>query len=742
MIVAFSLIFTEIGYGATIFKIIAPLHEWYQVTSWVVGSLLCLLYILDFRFWSPGAVSSFTQLLLGAGLFCLAIFTFRDRPYSPLVVVYVGTPLIYMFFYLRVFSKAHISNFMISVGGVFIVWGIICFFGAMMWMTANSFWWGKGTQAVMRARLNMCNDVDSDNFTDWSTLGNGATKLEYDNLFGFNDEDSNATVREERWERCRMTNETYCTSYGIALFAEPSGQMCCCHAAKQSADSVCDPGEDSCLAAFMLWGAPVMGSVVLLLFGGICQIMAASVSEVQHDGDMGEGTKVLVYFLGLGLLGVYVAASLAGASMRIAELVKVFSILTIGMSVMFIGGSVGWESLESELSKNPIIHKLEGAVGSDLFKAIGVITMAPVFLAYCIISLINQALRKSLPCTAQHMEENPEEKKLMMTKLGTNIVEHLQKWHWAKVLSKVVWVGFIYFVFSVGVGRLTTLGLSALNDALSESGVPMVTLIYFIVGWTMFMLPPVPGVPVYLTGGVVVAQTASVEFGSFPLAVIYASFCACAVKAAAIFGQQKVIGGMLGAKVGVRQTVGVNSITIRAIRMILQEKGLNGKKIAILVGGPDWPTSVLTGILKQSYVNMIVGSAPFIVTIPMTVRLSFACRLLDILPAPTETIAGTGAGWGAAAQGEGEPVERCRSRHDAHACVDHAGSVHAARHGGHREDLQGAARCDHRRNPSGCKSCSCRHFCLLAVCSGAGCGGAGRRGPGSRRDTAEGQGEV
>ena len=68
MIVAFSLIFTEIGYGATIFKIIAPLHEWYQATSWVVGSLLCLLYILDFRFWSPGAVSSFASLLLGVGL--------------------------------------------------------------------------------------------------------------------------------------------------------------------------------------------------------------------------------------------------------------------------------------------------------------------------------------------------------------------------------------------------------------------------------------------------------------------------------------------------------------------------------------------------------------------------------------------------------------------------------------------------------------------------------------------------
>jgi len=105
----------------------------------------------------------------------------------------------------------------------------------------------------------------------------------------------------------------------------------------------------------------------------------------------------------------------------------------------------------------------------------------------------------------------------------------------------------------------------------------------------------------------------------FAASVIYAGFWACVVKAGAILIQQKLIGGKMGGYVSVRQAVGINSITIRAIRLILQEKGLSVRKIAILVGGPDWPTSVLTGILKQSYANMIVGSAPFVFTIPMTV---------------------------------------------------------------------------------------------------------------------------
>eukprot|EP01048_Picozoa_sp_COSAG05_P029920 COSAG05_NODE_10106_length_582_cov_25.541850_1_plen_67_part_10 len=65
----------------------------------------------------------------------------------------------------------------------------------------------------------------------------------------------------------------------------------------------------------------------------------------------------------------------------------------------------------------------------------------------------------------------------------------------------------------------------------------------------------------------------------------------------AITMQQKIIGGGLGTKVGVRSAVGVNSTAVRAIKLVLSDpKCLTLGKVAILVGGPDWPTSVLTGI--------------------------------------------------------------------------------------------------------------------------------------------------
>jgi hypothetical protein len=56
--------------------------------------------------------------------------------------------------------------------------------------------------------------------------------------------------------------------------------------------------------------------------------------------------------------------------------------------------------------------------------------------------------------------------------------------------------------------------------------------------------------------------------------------------------------------------------------MLLAEKGLTFKKVCILCGGPDWPTSVLTGILKLNLGDMLVGSMPVYLLIAPTVLSS------------------------------------------------------------------------------------------------------------------------
>jgi hypothetical protein len=389
---------------------------------------------------------------------------------------------------------------------------------------------------------------------------------------------------------------------------------------------------------------------------------------------MNSGTKVFTYVMLIALLGVYIASSIAGASMAVADLVTTFSFLTVAICVVFIGISVGWRSLGHQMEEIPIVRKLENARHSNMLKAIAVMFIGPLGILFFILSFVNQVFRKVFPCT-KHVDE--DEASLRLTQVGSNLWATLMEWDWTAVLSKMITFGFIFFIFQVGVGKLVTLGLSCLNYALDGMNLGIVTIIYNIVGFLMFMAPPVPGIPVYLTGGIVVAKNAENAMGSFAAGVAYASFWALFVKAAAILGQQKAIGKGLGGKVGVRQAVGVdsreqqiggsggsleppgpllespgpllthlhtvyiayseclptrlnplaestcfsqvNSLTIRAIKKILMEPGVTKGKVAVLVGGPDWPTSVLTGILGCSYSQMIVGSAPFIVTIPITV---------------------------------------------------------------------------------------------------------------------------
>jgi hypothetical protein len=618
----FATVFTEAGFGASIFKYMATHHEYYFWTRNATLLSMFLLYMFDFRFWAPGFATYFVGACVAAGLFLMAVFAFQARPYYPLVIMYIGTPLVYMFFYVRVFKKCHISNFMTSLAAVLIVWGLLCMCLAFLFNFHFDFWWGNASKFIFRTRLRVCDtaaaldpanpDVVFANFTNQET---GLVSAEdFDQYFHFNDE--NEDIGKDRMASCEDTNVT--GIYG-GIYGESGEMWCCSPHLEVYEDSACHPEDTHCLAAFMLWGAPMMGGTVMFMFGIICVILAGAVNETHVEGNVTHSTKVFLYMMGVGVLGVYVAASIAGASMQIAQVVKTFAVLTIGICVVLIGTSIGWRSLEEELHEIPIVAKIEGATRSNLLKAVGVLIVTPVYVSYCIISAVNQLFRRALPCTK---DVHGDEAHLVMTQLGTNLFNNLKQWNWTAVLSKVVWAGFIYFVFSVGVGRLTTLGLSVLNHELKTSELPAVTAIYFIVGFVMFLLPPVPGVPVYLTGGIVLAKTAMDEdrgFNSFGLGVAYASFWACFVKAMAILGQQKVIGGVLGSKVGVRQAVGVNSVSIRAIRLILQEKGLSPNKMTILVGGPDWPTSVLTGILKQSYIQMLLGSTPFLITIPITV---------------------------------------------------------------------------------------------------------------------------
>jgi len=132
----------------------------------------------------------------------------------------------------------------------------------------------------------------------------------------------------------------------------------------------------------------------------------------------------------------------------------------------------------------------------------------------------------------------------------------------------------------------------------------------FFTGCAMFILPPVPGTAVYLFAGVVVgAKSERDEDVGFWPGVMVASIIGIVAKLLACCGQY-MIGFAAGQSVKIQKFAGVDTVMVRAIEKILQRQGLDIAKVAILVGGPDWPTSVLCGILKLNIPQMLLGTLP------------------------------------------------------------------------------------------------------------------------------------
>jgi len=206
--------------------------------------------------------------------------------------------------------------------------------------------------------------------------------------------------------------------------------------------------------------------------------------------------------------------------------------------------------------------------------------------------------------------------------------------------------------------KFTVLFLSWMKQESESMSFLIVTLIIIMVGMLLFLLPPIPGVPIYLTGGLMLPAVATGKgtgpngadgVEQFPGGIVTAVAYTCVVglilKLCACTIQQKGIGEPLSNRVWIRQLVSINSSTIRTMKLILKQPGLTVAKVAILVGGPDWPTSVLCGIMRMSLPQILIGTLPvFFLIVPTVLAGTFIWMSLLIDPVtqqPTYAWAGT-----------------------------------------------------------------------------------------------------
>ena len=143
---------------------------------------------------------------------------------------------------------------------------------------------------------------------------------------------------------------------------------------------------------------------------------------------------------------------------------------------------------------------------SDWTKAFFLLGVWPVVLVYLLLSFLNQIVRKVTPCS-KTLTEQDHDTNLWITKRAHEQLSVLSKWHLTSVFVKIAYVGIAVVILLVGVGKAVVIGLAWLNVTLEGTPYGTVIAIFWGVGLVMFLLPPVPGVPVYLAGGVILVHS-------------------------------------------------------------------------------------------------------------------------------------------------------------------------------------------------------------------------------------------
>lgn len=401
----------------------------------------------------------------------------------------------------------------------------------------------------------------------------------------------------------------------------------------EGCDQSCTGVYNDCSNGFILWVGPVLVSMTIFFLSFFCTFLR---TEGTKEKDIFNFGKVWIFLL----FAIWVTTSLSGMASGVTSALMALTLASFVASAVFI--AVSFDREEREENAAAVFRRLRDKYGEnlDIARGLFVVTCAPIVLIYFGFSITNQCIRKSrlFPCSEPVGDDHD-----IFTTRTRRQIEVMKCWDRARVYTFAVYWGIFFMILQVLVAKLTVVFLSWLIEQTASFGLGAVTAILIGVGVTMFLLPPVPGVPVYLTLGIVLPAQGYRTLG-WVGSIAYSVAIGLVLKLFSSALQQKMIGENLSRYVTVRQFVSVNSTVMKAMRLVLSQEGLSIPKVAILIGGPDWPTSVLCGIMRLSLPQIILGTTPVVFLILptcVTGALLYMASLKDESGNPEFSWAGT-----------------------------------------------------------------------------------------------------
>jgi len=306
--------------------------------------------------------------------------------------------------------------------------------------------------------------------------------------------------------------------------------------------------------------------------------------------------------------------------------------LTAGAAAYLVT-TLGSDAIVEACAQNPTFSLLMSFLTGEWVKGAFTLVCLPLVPICIAVEMLHNVFR----ALARRCLLTDREPGQWITEEALQIVGWVSTWHVSSVLSKSIWVGIIYFVLQVGCGRGVVVLLAWICEvSLGLSWFAVVCILYGL-GSFLFLLPPIPGYPIYMVSSILITKRMEAEGGHFLLAALFALVLSLLIKLSAVAMQQKMIGEPFCESVRVKKIVSIHTPEMKAIRHILSQQGMHWDKVVVLVCGPDWPTSVLTGILRLPLCEMLMGTLPMVLLIlPFSLAGSFMVHASTL---PDNTIA-------------------------------------------------------------------------------------------------------
>jgi len=308
------------------------------------------------------------------------------------------------------------------------------------------------------------------------------------------------------------------------------------------------------LITFILWITPCIAFVTLVALAAFSGLRFWVISKSASSRDV--LYKLILFILGIFGTGFWIACSTAGASMGLAQIFLGYLGVASICFCVWIFFAVDPAKLIARAQDTVIFKITSPILHHEYTFALGVATTA--FLGAAFFSL-EFLVRRAEICF--HVDKDGHK---YLTKRARKVADAIRSQHTASLLEKSLHWNILYLVFDV-FSRFTPVFLSKLGDILIVMDFSYVCIIFYFVGLLMFLLPPVPGVPVYMAAGtIVVARGKQESWLNFWSGCLFASVLSLVLKLNAVALQQKGIGQGCGRFLYVQQLVGVHTTAIRA----------------------------------------------------------------------------------------------------------------------------------------------------------------------------------